>query len=74
VQHEAQIVALLADVIHREAFEYWDDETFAGYATDQRQSAADVAAAAASDNYDQAREAIGRATNACTNCHDGYRG
>ena len=37
VQHEAQIVALLADVIHREEYEYWDDETFAGY----RQRSAD---------------------------------
>lgn len=74
IAHEAQIVALLADVIHREAFKYWDDETFSGYANDLRQSASDISAAAASDNYEQAREAIGRATNACANCHDGYRG
>jgi hypothetical protein len=74
VQHEAQIVAMLADAIHREAFEYWDDETFADFADDLRRAATDVAAATAADNYRQAREAISRATNACANCHDGYRG
>ena len=65
---------MLADVIHREAFEYSDDETFVGYADDLRQAASDVSAAAAAGNFEQAREAIGRATNACANCHDGYRG
>ena len=74
VQQEAQIVALLADVIHRESFEYWDDETFVGYANDLQEAANDVSAAAASGNYEHAREAIGRATSACANCHDGYRG
>ena len=74
VAHEAQIVALLADVIHRDSFEYWDDETFAGFAGDLRDAATDVSAAASANNFEQAREAIGRATNACANCHDGYRG
>jgi hypothetical protein len=72
--YEAQIVALIAAVIHRQKYEYWDDETFAGYASDLQQAGSDVSAAAASNNYQQAREAIGRATNACANCHDGYRG
>ena len=43
---------MLADVIQREAFEFWDDETFVGYADELRQAASDVAAAAAADNYD----------------------
>jgi hypothetical protein len=74
IMHEAQIVALLANVIHRREYEYWDDDTFAGYANDLQKAASDVAAAAASENYQQARESIGRATNACADCHDGYRG
>jgi len=74
VAHEAQIVALLADVIHQKSFEYWDDETFADYAGELRDAATDLSAAAAADNFEQARAAIGRATKACTNCHDGYRG
>lgn len=74
VVHEAQIIALIADVIHREAFEYWDDETYAGYAKELKQSATDVAAAAESGNYQQAQQAIGRTTKSCSDCHDGYRG
>ena len=46
IAHEAQIVAMLADVIHREAFEYWDDETFVGFADELRKSATDISTAA----------------------------
>jgi Cytochrome C' len=74
VSHEAQIMAMLANVIRREAFEFSDDETFVGYADELRQAASEVSAAAADGNYDAAREAIGRATKACASCHDGYRG
>lgn len=74
IAHEAQIVALIAEVIHRPAYEYSDDETFAGYANDLRQAASDASAAATANNFEQARDAIGRATGACANCHDGYRG
>ncbi len=74
VAHEAQLVALLADVIHRESFEYWDDETFVGHAGELRDAATDVSVAAAANNFDEARSAIGRATKACADCHDGYRG
>jgi hypothetical protein len=74
IRHEAEIVALLAEVIHREAYEYWDDETFAEYAAELRDAATDTAKAAEADNFDQARDAAARATGACTNCHAGYRG
>jgi Cytochrome C' len=74
VAHEAQVVALLADVIHRESFEYWDDETFVEYAGELRDAATDVSAAADAGNLEQAQTAIGRATKACADCHDGYRG
>ncbi len=74
VRHEAQLIAVLADVIGREGFEYWEDEEYAQYARELRQAAADVAAAAELENYDQAKQAISRATSACTNCHEGYRG
>lgn len=74
VRHEAQLMAAMADVIGREGFEYWDDEQYAQYARDLRQAAADIAAAAKLENYNQAKQAISRATSACTNCHEGYRG
>lgn len=74
VSHEAELTALLANVIHRGEYEYWDDETFAGFAHELQQAAIDASGAATSDNFDQARHAITRAATACANCHDAYRG
>lgn len=74
VAHEAQVVALIAEVIHQPHYEFSDDETFVGYADDLRQAAGEVSSAATANNFQQARDAIGRATGACANCHDGYRG
>jgi hypothetical protein len=73
VKHEAQIIAVIADVISREGFDYSDDEQYAGYANELKQSATDIAAAAEDNNYQQAQQAIGRTTKACADCHDGYR-
>lgn len=74
VAHEAQILAMLAEVIQREAYEYSDDETYVGYATELQQAADDLSTAATGGNYEQAKAASGRATKACADCHDGYRG
>jgi hypothetical protein len=74
VRHEAQLAAAIADVIGREGFDYWDDEQYAAYARELRQAATDVAAAAESSNFQQAREAASRMTKACADCHEGYRG
>jgi hypothetical protein len=74
VRHEAQLAAAIADVIGREGYDYWDDEQYASYARELRQAATDVAAAAESSNFQQAREAASRMTKACTDCHEGYRG
>ena len=53
IRHEAQLVAAIADVIGREGFDYWDDEQYAAYARELRQSAIDVAAAAEQNNFHQ---------------------
>jgi Cytochrome C' len=74
IAHEAQIVAVIANVIHRPDYEYSDDDTFVGYAEELQRAASDVSAAAGAENVEQARDAISRATNACANCHEGYRG
>jgi cytochrome c556 len=74
VRHEAEILALLADVIRREEYDYWDDETFTGYSQKLGSAASDLARAAADGNYEAARAAAGAVTNACAACHDGYRG
>jgi cytochrome c556 len=73
VQHEAQMLALLAEIIRRQEFEYWDDETFNEYADELGAAATDLSRAAADNNYEAARGAAGRAGQACAACHDGYR-
>jgi len=72
-KHEAQVLAAIAEIISRPGYEYADDDTYTGYARDLKQASLDVAAAIDRNNYDQAREAAGRASKACTECHEGYR-
>ncbi len=74
VRHEAQIVAMLADVIGHEGFEYWDDVEYAQFARELREAAGEMDAAAKLNNIEQGRKALDRAWKACANCHDGYRG
>jgi hypothetical protein len=74
VKHESQLVAAIADIIGREGFEYADDEKYSKYSQDLRQAAAEVSAAADTDNYDGARAANNRMTKACADCHESFRG
>jgi hypothetical protein len=74
VEHEAQMLVLLAEVIRRREYEYWDDETFNEYADELSAAAGELSRAAASGDYEAARAAAGRAAQACVTCHDGYRG
>lgn len=74
IRHEAQIVAMLAEVMRRENYEYWDDDEFAEMARQLGQSASELARAAAEGNYDAAQQAAAKATKSCSDCHEGYRG
>jgi cytochrome c556 len=73
VRHEAEVLALLAEVIRREEYEFWDDETFVDYSRELGAAAGELSRAAADQNYEAARAAAGRAGQACATCHDGYR-
>lgn len=74
VRHEAEMLAMLAEIIQREEYEYWDDDTFRDHAGELRGAARDMTRAAADKDYEAARAAAGRAGQACSNCHEGYRG
>jgi hypothetical protein len=74
VRHEAQVLTLLAELIHREDYEFWDDESFRDYAEQLGEAAEDLSQAAADGNYEAARTAVGRVSQSCAACHDGYRG
>jgi hypothetical protein len=73
IRHESQLMAAVADIITREGFEFADDDTYVGYANELKHAAMELAAAADSDNYDQAGKAFGKASKSCANCHEGYR-
>jgi hypothetical protein len=74
VRHEAQLVAMIGDVIGRKGFDYWDEEDYAQHARELREAAVDISTAVELNNYEKARQAIGRATKACAACHELYRG
>jgi hypothetical protein len=74
VRHEAQVIAMLADVISREGFDYWDDAEYASFARELRDAAGGISAAADLNDFEKARQAIDRAGKACAGCHEAYRG
>ena len=71
--HEAQLMAALAEVITREGYEFADDETYLQYARAMQAQAVAVRDAARQKNYQQARQAAGELSKACSKCHEGYR-
>jgi hypothetical protein len=74
VRQEAELLALLAEVIQREEYEYWDDEGFKELAHELRSAATDLKRAAVEAEYEAARAAAARAGQACSQCHEGWRG
>lgn len=74
VASQAQVLGLLAEVIQREGYDYADDETYLDEARQFRSAAQELSAAAAEKNYESARAALGKVTQACSRCHEGYRG
>jgi Cytochrome C' len=74
VRHEAQLVAMIAEIITRPGFDDADDQQYLGFAHELQQAATDASAAAEKGDYDAARRAVGRAGKACTACHEAFRG
>jgi hypothetical protein len=74
IRQKAELLAMLADVMQRQEYEYWDDAGFQELATELRAATAELTKAAADANYEAARAAAGRTSQACSQCHEGYRG
>ncbi len=74
VQQQAEVLAMLATLIDREEFEYWDDESFQEHSIALRAASRALTRAAAEANYEAARAAAGEASQSCSACHEGYRG
>ena len=74
VSQEAQVLAVLAEVICQQRFDYGDDETYLEYSRTLRDSCESLGRAARDGNYEAARKATGTITKSCSECHEGYRG
>jgi hypothetical protein len=74
VQQQAEVLAMLAAIIDREEFEYWDDENFQKHSSALGAASRALTRAAVEANYEAARAAAGAASQSCSACHEGYRG
>ncbi|NOZ40481.1 MAG: cytochrome c [Planctomycetes bacterium] len=70
---QSQLLAVLAEVIQQEGYEYADDDTYLDEARQLRQAARELADAAREKNYEAARAAAGQVGQSCSRCHEGYR-
>ncbi|MBX3424934.1 MAG: cytochrome c [Pirellulales bacterium] len=74
VQREAQLLAMLAEIVQREDYDYREEEEYRASAAALLEAARAIAHAARDNQYDAARAAAGRAGQACSACHEGFRG
>ncbi len=74
VQHEAQLLALLAEaLVQPEAYD-GDDEDYQAYARELRDAANELTVSAEQEDQPAAERAFNRAQKSCLNCHADYRG
>jgi cytochrome c556 len=71
--HEAQLLAIMAQVIKDPSYEYGQDAKFVQFAEDLVNACIDIADGAKTDNYDKVRTAAGAMSKACNNCHGEFR-
>jgi len=73
VLRDAEFVALIGEVIQQADYEFFDDETYRGYASTMRDAALRVREAARKKDYEAARGALGEMKKSCDSCHGDYR-
>ncbi len=74
LRHEAQVLAMLAEVIQQKGYEYADDDTYLEYVQQFREASQQLDRACKQNDYRSARKAVGRVTQSCSDCHEDYRG
>lgn len=73
VVRDAEIVAVIGEAIQKADYEYFDDDTYRGYASAMRDAALRVRNAAQKKDYETARAALGELKKSCDTCHGDYR-
>lgn len=71
--HEAEVIAMIGEFIRQPEFEFFEDDTYLGYAATMRDAAVQAAAAAKKGDYGAATSAVSGLRKACTDCHGDYR-
>ncbi|GIW93174.1 MAG: hypothetical protein KatS3mg110_1215 [Pirellulaceae bacterium] len=74
VRSEAELMAAIAEVLCQPGMEDSADTTYTGFARKLQSEARRVIEAVKTNNYEQAREATGQIDQACSLCHESYRG
>jgi hypothetical protein len=74
VAQQAQLLAMLSQVIRRQEYGYADDEAYQSHADKLRDEAKQLRAAAGSEDFAKAVEAAASVSRACADCHGDYRG
>jgi len=73
VVRDAEIVAVIGEVIQQADYEFYDDDTYRGYSSAMRDAAIRVRDAAKKKDYEAARAALGELKKSCDACHGDYR-
>jgi len=73
VLRDAEMVAVIGEVIQQADYEYFDDDTYRGYASTMRDAALRLRDAAQKKDYETARAALGALKKSCDSCHGDYR-
>ncbi|MBI2826079.1 MAG: cytochrome c [Planctomycetia bacterium] len=71
--HEAQLLAVLAEVIKADGYEYADDATYREYVETLQQLSLEVVEAAKSNDFSKAQSAAGQINKRCDACHGDFR-
>ena len=74
IRREAQVLAMLAQVIQHPDSDYGDDDDFLGMAKDLQRASREMADGVEAKDYNATRAAFGHTTQSCSACHEGYRG
>jgi len=73
ILHEAEMVAVIGEVIQQSDFEFYDDETYRGYSSAMRDAAVQLRDAVQKGDYESARAGVGSLKKSCDACHGDYR-
>jgi len=71
---EAQLLAMIAEIIKDPSYEFGEDETYLEYVDLMQKHCLELIEAIENDDQERAQSATGRINQACDTCHGDYRG